>query len=877
MPAIKTLISSVILVFVFAFGANAATYEADPYAFYPEGVTLDPSIPDPEEFLGHKFGHGPIRHHMLVEYMQALDAASERVVVNVVGYSHERRPLLEVIITSPENHARLEEIRTAHVALTDPDSNQSVSADMPVVTWLTYGVHGAEPSGMDASIPAAYYYAAAQGADVEAVLDESVIVIFAIHNPDGHSRRQGWQDLNLSKAINRDLNDRLHSYDWPMGGRTNHYWFDLNRQWLLVQHPESQALVETWHKWKPNISVDYHEMGWNQTYYFHPGIPDQTYPLMPQATVDLMFEWAKGPQDALDEEGRLYYNEETFNYFYIGTGSAYPMVNGAVGMLYEASTARGGEIEGDNGLRTYRDNIWKHFRTSIASVESAHRLRGEFLQHQKDYFVEAQRLGASDSVAGYVVSGGGDDVRLWQFLTLLDRHQVRFHALAQDVRVDGTTYRAGEAFVVPSNQPNYRMVKSLFEVETEFATTVFYDLSAWNMPMLFNLEYAGLNRVSSAQLGSSDLPGFPVLAAPARASFAYVLDWRAYNAPKALNRLHEAGVFTRVMTKPATIQTTSGNVSLPRGSIMVSLFDQPLNDDEMHALMNTIATEDGVPVHAATSNKTPDTGSDLGGESVLQVHPIKPLLLTGEGVNGYDAGEIWHLLDFRMGMPLTRLDMEFFGYVDLNDYTHLIMAQGEYDFDEDRVAAIKAWIEAGGVLVATRAGAEWADEHILAEPEEGAEEGAGEDKDSFGTMFGGENEAEETEEKPRSDYANKRKQDAEDIVGGTIYVSDLDITHPLAFGFTRRELYTLKANDFILEKPEGRYAQVAVYAENPRATGYSSDDMIEKIKGTPALVARRMGSGSVILFADNPNFRAITYGTNKLFLNALFFGKVFQD
>lgn len=851
-----------ILFVFFSAEAFAATYQDDPYSFYPEGVTLDPLIPDPEEFLGFKFGHAPIRHHQLVEYMQLLALASDRVVVNIVGYSHERRPLLEIIITSPENHARLDEILSKHVALSDPANNQAISDDMPVVTWLTYGVHGAEPSGMEASIPAAYYFASAQGPEIEAILNDSVIIIFAIHNPDGHSRRQAWQDLNLSKAINRDLADRLHDYDWPMGGRTNHYWFDLNRQWLLVQHPESQALIKTWHKWKPNISVDYHEMGWNQTYYFHPGISDQRYPLIPQATFDIMAEWAKGPQGDLDQEQRLYYNEETFNAFYIGTGSAYPMVNGAVGMLYEASTARGGEIEGDNGLRTTRDNIWKHFRTSISSVASANRLRAEFLQHQKDFYIEAARLGRADSVQGYVVESGGDDVRLWEFLKLLDRHQIRFNVLARDIRVGGKTYRAGEAYVVPTNQTQYLMVKSLFEIETEFETTVFYDLSAWNMPMLFNLGYDELGRVNAGQLGSSGLPAYPLLGAPDQASYAYVLDWRSYNAPKALNRLHEAGVFTRVMTKSATVSTTRGPVTLPRGAIMVALFDQPVSEDEMHELMTTIATIDGVPVHAATGSMTPEEGADLGGESVLPLAPIKPLLLTGEGINGYDAGEIWHLLDYRMGMPLTRLDMNYFKYfgefIFLKDYTHLILPQGEYEFTEDQTKAIKDWVQAGGVLVATRSGAKWVDENILKDEDEEAEASA------------------EEEAKPRSDYANKRKEDALDIVGGTIYLSDLDITHPLAFGFARRQLYTLKANDFILEKPEGRYAQVAVYAENPRASGYSSETMIEKIKGTPMLVATRMGQGSVILFADNPNFRAITFGTNKLFLNALFFGKVFD-
>jgi hypothetical protein len=839
---------------------SAYAQQADPYSFYPEGVTFDSAIPDPEIFLGHKLGHEPVRHHRMVAYLEALAEVSNRVSVETRGYTHEGRPVLLVIITSPENHARLDDIQAAHVALADPAAGQALTDDMPVVTWLTYGVHGSEASGMDAVVPTAYYLAAAEGDAIDRVLDESVILLWAIHNPDGHARRVAYVEQNRGNVVIRDRLDRVQGGDWP-SARTNHCWFDLNRQWLLQTQPASQALVATWHDWKPNISVDYHEMGTNQTYMFFPGIPDQTYPLMPQSLIDLMHEWATGPAAALDQEQRLYYNEESFNSFYIGTGSSYAFVNGAVGVLYEASSARAIEREGDNGLRTYRDNIWKHFRTSLASIISTHRLKDRFLATQKDFFIEAQRLGANDAVAGYVVTGDGDDARLWRFLELMSRHKIRSHVLTQNLRANGRTFPAGASYVIPSNQPQYRMVKSLFEIETEFDSSVFYDVSAWNMALLHNLDYAELGRVRANQLGDKALPPFPAFEAPDVAPFAYVLDWRAYYAPRALNRLLEAGLLPRVMTKPATVRTTRGEVALPRGAIMVSLFGQPLTDDEIHDLMTTISAEDGVLVLSAVSAKTPNVGADLGGESVLPLKPIKPLLITGDGVSPYAAGEVWHLLDYRMNIAVTRRNLPNLVEHVLDEYTHLILPGGwGYELGQEEVEMVKAWVKKGGVVIGIEQGAEIA-KGLLKEKKEG-EEDADEDEDD--------------EPEPRSDYANKRYEDAEDRIPGTLYVSDLDITHPLGFGYTRRDLPSHRGTSIVLETPDDRYASVAVYKEDPLLSGYSSAASLEKVAGTPMLVAERMGLGSVILFADNPNFRAITYGTNKLFLNALFFGTVFE-
>jgi hypothetical protein len=288
--------------------------------FYSDSVSFDQTIPRPEEIIGHPLGHRIARNDLLVRYMETLAEISPRVSSEVIAYTHERRPIIGLTITSPENHNRIDEIRAAHVALSDPNSSQELQDDMPVVTWLNYGVHGAEVSSTDSSMAVAYHLAAAQGSEIEASLEQSVIILIAVFNPDGNSRMSAWNHMHGATVPVTDPNHLLHNTFWP-GGRTNHYWFDLNRQWLILQHPEPQGWVAKFHEWKPNITVDYHEMGANSTYYFHPGAPDRTFPLIPKESMELLDRVSDRPRSWLDSEQRLYFNEEGYDNYYIGKGS----------------------------------------------------------------------------------------------------------------------------------------------------------------------------------------------------------------------------------------------------------------------------------------------------------------------------------------------------------------------------------------------------------------------------------------------------------------------------------------------------------------------------------------------------------------------------
>ena len=271
---------------------------------FPADVSYDPAIPTPEEFLGFKLGHEPVRHHQLVDYLTQLAGMSDRLSLEVIGYTHERRPILFLVATSAAHHARLDTIREQHVALSDARANAAITDDMPIVTWVNYGVHGAESSGMDAALPFVYHLAAAQGAEIERVLAESVVLVTAIFNPDGHAQRVAWFDAYGGEQNIADPAHIEHQFNWTFA-RTNHYWFDLNRQWLLLTQPEPRAWMRKWHEWRPNMTVDYHEMGGQQTYYFHPGVATRTNPLVPDRAEDLMEQTVRTSEDFLDGEARL--------------------------------------------------------------------------------------------------------------------------------------------------------------------------------------------------------------------------------------------------------------------------------------------------------------------------------------------------------------------------------------------------------------------------------------------------------------------------------------------------------------------------------------------------------------------------------------------
>jgi len=477
-----------------------------------------------------------------------------------------------------------------------------------------------------------------------------------------------------------------------------------------------------------------------------------------------------------------------------------------------------------------------------------------------------------------VFAAPGDDARLYHFVDLLNLHRVRIYDLARDIVEGGITYRAGQAMIVPMDQPQHLLIRSMFETMTEFEDTTFYDVSTWTLPLSFGVDYASLSgrQLNSNLIGAPAALEMPVAGEPDIARYAYAFEWSGYYAPRALNRLLSQDVLARVSVTPIVVQTSRGEAALDRGSIVVSFDRQEASREDIHAIMQTIAAEDGITVHAVTSGRsaTGTAASDLGGQFFKPLTQPEVLLIVGRGMDWYNAGEIWHLLDDRMNMRVTLRERDRLAGVNLERYTHLVYAGGDYEkYQPEYAGRIRLWVKEGGTIIGIRQGAKWVRDNVLdwIDPDVAATMPAAPISESGHDPFAG------TPEDPeRYPYADKEARDPLDVIGGTIFAGDLDNTHPLGFGYARNRIALMKNISDVMTRPANPYASVITYATPPVMSGYASGENQQALEGTAALIAERKGNGSVILFADDPNFRAIWYGTNKLFLNALFFSKAFD-
>ncbi|MGD2115992.1 MAG: M14 family metallopeptidase [Acidobacteriota bacterium] len=855
----------------------------------------DPDVPAPRSSLGFEVGEWHARPAQLVEYLERLAGASDRVAVEETGRTHERKPQVVAVVTSPENRSRLDEILERHRARTEPpfgDGPEEAAApdDLPAVVYLGYSIHGNEASGSNASMVVAYHLAASRSDEVASLLDRLVILLDPSLNPDGMGRFAHWANMHRGAVPVADPEHREHVESWP-SGRTNHYWFDLNRDWLLLVHPESRNRVRLFQHWRPNVLADFHEMGARSTYFFQPGVPSRQNPLTPRTNVELTREFARYHARALDTAGSLYYTEETFDDFYFGKGSTYPDIQGTIGILFEQASARGHVQEGEQGPLTFPFAIRNQAITSFSTLQAAADHREDLLAYQERFFREALAEAGSSPIRAYAVGSGGDRARLHELAELLRHHGIRVHRLAAAVEAGGERFEPGSSLIIPTRQRQKRLLEALFERRVEFEDTTFYDVSAWTMPLAFGLPWAELGPDEL----SADLVGEPVgegsfpagamagtdevdpTAEPATDPVvdpvAWAFEWTGYYAPRALGRLLGEGVFARVATRPFEAHLEAGSPgggegsdlrAFDRGTIVVPLGLQRDRAGEIRGLLETAAREDGVTVHALASGLTPG-GIDLGSPSLEPIEPPRPLLLVGHHVSSYDAGEIWHLLDHRFRIPVSLVERDRLGRIDLDRYTHVILVDGRWDeLPESDVAALEEWVLDGGTLIGIQHGATWAGRALLGL----GENGEGNGMNGMEIQIGGSSDSGgSADDRP---YADFRKDVAVPLIAGTIFEARLDRTHPLAYGYTRDLLPVFRDWTGTLVPTGNPYDTPVRYTDRPLLAGYVSLGNLANLSGQPAVIATRLGEGVVIRMVDDPNFRGIWYGTSRLMLNAIY-------
>ena len=822
-------------------------------AYYlPDGVNYNPAIPTPKSVIGHEVGEWHITHDKLVYYMRAIATSSDRVTIEETGTTHEGRPQLLLTFTHPENQAVIDKIRTEHVWLTYPNESDKFDVKkMPSVVYMGYSIHGNESSGSNAALLMAYYLAAAQGPEVETALRNTVVLIDPCMNPDGQNRFSTWVNMHKSKNINPDPNDREYSEVWP-GGRTNHYWFDLNRDWLPVQQPESRNRIVKFHEWKPNIFTDHHEMGTNATFFFQPGVPSRTHPLTPKQNQELTEKIGTYHARALDRIGSFYYTKEAFDDFYYGKGSTFPDINGGIGILFEQASSRGHAQESVHGVLTFPFTIRNQFTASLSTWQAAVEMRETLLNYQRDFYKKALKEAGDDPVKAYIFKAEKDPARAYHLADILQKQEIDFYKPSRKIEVDEEEFLPENSYLIPLKQRNYKIIKAMFETRTEFEDSLFYDVSGWTYPLAFNLEYS---EMSSRDYGRNQLgekvtelqfPNGAVIGG--QSNYAYAFEWHGYYAPRAANRLLSKGLRLKVGTQPFTAKNAREE-AFDYGTILVPVANQSLSGHDLFLEMQKIAREDGLNVYNLRTGLT--EGVSLGSNTFSALSTPKVALVVEAG-SSYDAGEGWHLLDTRMDMPVTKLPARQLSTKTIARYNTLIMTGG-VPLNEAGMENLKDWVKNGGTLIGITSAVKWLAEHEFTPLE-------------FVSV-----EQPDGEKVPYDQLNSFRR--AQSIPGG-VFMSQLDLTHPMAFGYYRKNLPTSRRGNTLITASDNLYSNPARYTDNPLLSGYITARNLEALKGTSTLRVNVLGKGRVVSLVDNPNFRAFWYGTNKLMMNAIFFARI---
>ncbi|MGH6977975.1 MAG: M14 family zinc carboxypeptidase [Brevundimonas sp.] len=830
-----------------------AVGQAQTEYYFPDAQAsdFDPAIPTPEAFLGYPIGSRYTRHDRLVDYLRTLDSLSDRVSLKEVGQSYEGRPLVALFVTAPANQARLDDIQDERATIIEPGAPALDPTRSPVVVGLYYSVHGNETSSGEAALLTAYYLAANRSPRVAAWLDEAVVLIDPAQNPDGRDRSANWHNAWSANTLVADPADRDHNQSFP-GGRGNHYFTDLNRDWLAVTQQETRAKLALFHQWRPNVQIDFHEMGPNSTYYFEPSPSSMHSPLLPQASYDFNVVLARYHAQALDGLGSLYYTREIFDNFSPVYGSTYPDFHGGVGVTVEQASSRGLIQETDNGPLEFRFTIRNQLQVGLATVRGAVTEHAGLFDLQASFFRSAREQGARHRHTAFVFGDEANQGLTRQLLDLLLVHNIVVHALAAPVTVDGRSFTPGSAYVVPSAQPQFRLVHSIFEETPETRGGV-YGSTSYAIVHAYDIRTGRLSRRPSLGERVSTLPEAAGGVIGSTGGYAYVVDWRDLNAPRLLSTLLAQDVRVRVAFSPFTGRTTSGEVGFERGALVIPTAGQSVTADVLHAAVDEAAREAGVAAHTLVSGQSV-TGVDLGSEQIRPVEKPEIALVMGDGVNAAEIGSAWFALSERLGWPATRLEPSQLGSASLDRYTSIVLAGGRYDdWSDDRVQALKRWVQSGGSLVTFGTASRWALAKGLVPTPEGA------------------NRVEDASAPERLDFADRQDFLGERRSSGNLVSADVDVSHPLAFGVPDRDLFVNKETDVVLPAVSDPFSNVVRIDETPLVNGYLSEELRDRLSGAVWSQAIRVGRGNVVLFADDPAHRKYWLGTERLLVNALFF------
>ena len=814
------------------------------YYFGDELQHFDPKIPKPSSFLlgENEVGSSHVSHDRLVQYMYALANSSPRILIEDRGKTFEGRPLLLLTVSSKENLNKINQIRENHISFTNGNiKNQSHKR--PIIIYQGYSIHGNEPSGSNAALLYAYYLAASNNPKLINQLNNSIILLDPSFNPDGLQRFAHWANTNKSLYLNSDSNDREFSENWPKG-RTNHYWFDMNRDWLPVQLPESNVRIETFHKWYPNVLTDHHEMGTNSTFFYQPGIPSRVNPLTPKKNQILTAKIGEYHEKKLSEIGSLFYSEEDYDDFYYGKGSTFPDINGGIGILFEQGSSRGHLQESINGEISFPFTIKNQLMTSLSTLDASIGLKTELLDYQYDFFVNSIKIANKNKNNYTIVGDKKDKSKLFHFYEILKKHKIEIKKLKKNRIVNGVEFEKENSFLIPKNQKNSRLINAMLENRTKFKDSLFYDVSAWSFLHSFDLEYSDLILKEETNSFNFNKPKGKIIS---KSDYAYLFSWDDYYTPKALYKLLKNNLRVKVATEKFEINDNKFDY----GTILIPLKNQTKSIEEINRILDEITSFSGINFYGINSSKT--TGIDLGSNSFKNINIPKIGLIVGDGVTSYDAGEIWHLLDTRYEIPVTKIKSSSLQKIDLEKYNTMIFVNGTHNYNKSTVKSLKNWVENGGNLIGFRNTIKWLN------------------KNNFISV----NLKVNKPEVKNINYINKSKFYGAQLTSGAIFNTSLDLSHPINYGFYKNNLSIFRNTNIYIENDSLSFNNPIKYTKkNTLISGYISKENYKSIKDSRPFVNFKIKKGNINIFSDNTNFRGFWYGTNKLMMNAIFFSNI---
>ena len=813
-------------------------------------------LQSPEQFLGYKIGTKYTAHHQLVAYFKHVaKEMPQNMKLTQYGLTNEGRPLYLAYVSTAENIGNLENIRTNNLRLAlQNNDNIAGNTATPVIVWLSYNVHGNETSSTEASMLTLYALIDPSNAQTKQWLQNTVVIIDPCLNPDGRERYVNWYTSVIGREYNPVPYSREHVEPWP-GGRSNHYYFDLNRDWAWQTQIESRQRVKQYNQWLPQVHVDFHEQSYNQPYYFAPAA-EPYHEVITKLQRDFQKTIGRNHARYFDKNGWLYFTGERFDLFYPSYGDTYPIYNGSIGMTYEQGGIRAGlgVITAEGDTLTLVDRVLHYFTTSMSTIEISSKNAVELVNEFKKYF-------ATDNAGqykSYIIKNKPEDrERINALIQFFNNNNIEYgRASGSGSGYDYHTAKtvpfsiSNDDIVVSGTQPKGAFVRVLFDPNPKLSDSITYDITSWALPFVY-----GIQAFASKQ-------GFPVhdkrFTLPAiqnqlSDAYGYVIKWQGLQSAKAVAQLLKQGIRLRHGEAPFTTETQS----FPAGSAIILKNGNEKFGIQLPAILSEICNKNNVEV-AAVNTGMMDKGFDLGSTGVHLTKAPRVVLLSGKGTSSLSVGDIWHFMDQELQYPVTLVDADNAESIDWDKTDVLIMPDGFFNFLSAATGEkIAAWVRAGGKIIAFESAAmqlskqKWSTVKLKSL---NTDDSLNDKKDPY---------------EPLKNFDNRERDQIPKMAVGPVIKVDVDNTHPLMFGYPKYYYSLLLNNDLFDFIQDGGW-NVGVIKKESQLSGFVGYKLKPKLKDGLIFGVQDYGKGSVVYFTENVLFRNFWQNGKLMFCNALF-------